>query len=51
MGYVEIRDLESGKVVVLGDANQYKRQMGLPHKHEDRHVSQEELDEIDRTGE
>lgn len=53
MGWIEIRNIETGKVEVLGDKDQYRKANGLPY-YKDMHgniVTQEELDEIDKAGE
>ncbi len=44
MSYIEIRDLETGQVEVLGDKDQHKKAEGIPTKER----SQRDMDEAEK---
>lgn len=51
MGFIIIEHPD-GKTEILGDEEQAKKSLGMPHKNDKgRYVSQPELDEIDKMGE
>lgn len=53
MGYIAILDERGRPIEVLGDEvgkNQARKEWGMPHQDKGRHISQRELDAIDKEG-